>query len=56
VNGPSLTGSVDTSALPFRARVALALAVLFRSPVDLPVKLPPMRRELRRSLVRRAKA
>jgi len=46
-------GKLDCSGLPFRARLALALAVLFgSSAIELPVKLPPMNRAARRSISR----
>jgi len=50
---PLTAGKLDVSGLPFRARLSLALAVLFASSViELPVKLPPMNRAARRLLAR----
>jgi len=50
-------GTLDCSGVPFRARLALALAVLFASSaIELPVKLPPMNRATRRRLARSASA
>ena len=50
---PITAGKLDVSGLPFRSRLALALAVLFaRSVIELPVKLPPMNRAARRLLSR----
>jgi len=48
---PAMSGKLDASGLPFRVRLALALAVLFGgSAIDLPVRLPPMNRKTRRLL------
>ena len=48
---PITAGKLDVAGLPFRARLALSLAVLFgHDAIELPVKLPPMNRAARRLL------
>lgn len=52
MRGPELIGTVDTSTMPLRGRLALALACLFSRPVNVPLVLPGfLPRSLRRAII-----